>query len=123
MILQGADDDGSGTATILEAYRALLKYDSRPNRTVEFYWCSAEVCPLHHRCYHEQCSRTCLGGLPLGFPSRHKRLRAHGVIPDYTDSKFTEPNKGLWEKAGYHAIFTIKNSSAKSNPHIHIANE
>lgn len=42
----GADDDGSGTVTILEALRVLLKSDgilngSAPN-TVEFHWYSAE---------------------------------------------------------------------------------
>jgi len=42
----GADDDGSGTVTILEALRVLLKADgilngSAPN-TVEFHWYSAE---------------------------------------------------------------------------------
>lgn len=41
---EGADDDGSGTVTILEAYRALLESDFKPNRTVEFHWYSAEVC-------------------------------------------------------------------------------
>lgn len=44
-VSQGADDDGSGTVTILEAYRALLESDFKPNRTVEFHWYSAEVCP------------------------------------------------------------------------------
>ena len=39
----GADDDGSGTVTILEAYRALIASDFRPIRTVEFHWYSAEV--------------------------------------------------------------------------------
>lgn len=42
----GADDDGSGTVTILEAFGALLKSDGvaqgkAPN-TVEFHWYSAE---------------------------------------------------------------------------------
>jgi leucyl aminopeptidase len=42
----GADDDGSGTVTILEAFRVLLKTDDivkgkAPN-TVEFHWYSAE---------------------------------------------------------------------------------
>jgi len=45
---KGADDDGSGTVTILEAYRALLESDFRPNRTVEFHWYSAEVRPIHY---------------------------------------------------------------------------
>ena len=40
---EGADDDGSGTVTILEAYRALITSDFRPVEHVEFHWYSAEV--------------------------------------------------------------------------------
>ncbi len=36
-------DDGSGSVTILESYRALLAADFHPVRTVEFHWYSAEV--------------------------------------------------------------------------------
>ena len=42
----GADDDGSGTVTILEALRVLLKDETivkgHQNNTVEFHWYSAE---------------------------------------------------------------------------------
>lgn len=42
----GADDDGSGTVTILEAFRVLLKSDAvvqgNASNTVEFHWYSAE---------------------------------------------------------------------------------
>lgn len=42
----GADDDGSGTVTILEAFRVLLASDliqsGPPENTVEFHWYSAE---------------------------------------------------------------------------------
>ncbi|CAA7259515.1 unnamed protein product [Cyclocybe aegerita] len=38
----GADDDGSGTVTILESYRSLLAADFHPVRTIEFHWYSAE---------------------------------------------------------------------------------
>ena len=42
----GADDDGSGTVTILEAFRALLSDKTVQNgelqNTVEFHWYSAE---------------------------------------------------------------------------------
>lgn len=34
---------GSGTVTILEAYRALLAADFHPVENVEFHWYSAEV--------------------------------------------------------------------------------
>ncbi|KAK9480010.1 hypothetical protein V1514DRAFT_227219 [Lipomyces japonicus] len=38
----GADDDGSGTVTILETFRALVENGFKPNNTVEFHWYSAE---------------------------------------------------------------------------------
>ncbi|KAK9245037.1 hypothetical protein V1506DRAFT_539328 [Lipomyces tetrasporus] len=38
----GADDDGSGTVTILETFRALVESGFAPNNTVEFHWYSAE---------------------------------------------------------------------------------
>ena len=43
MLPLGADDDGSGSVTILEAYRALIAADFHPERTLEFHWYSAEV--------------------------------------------------------------------------------
>ena len=39
----GADDDGSGTMSILEAYRGLIEAGFSPERTVEFHFYSAEV--------------------------------------------------------------------------------
>ncbi|CDO74057.1 hypothetical protein BN946_scf185043.g107 [Trametes cinnabarina] len=39
----GADDDGSGSMSILEAYRALVSAGFQPERAVEFHWYSAEV--------------------------------------------------------------------------------
>ena len=42
----GADDDGSGTVTILETYRALLASDFHPAKTLEFHWYSAEEAGL-----------------------------------------------------------------------------
>ncbi|KAK7206565.1 hypothetical protein BZA70DRAFT_235767 [Myxozyma melibiosi] len=38
----GADDDGSGTVTILETFRTLVSNGFTPNNTVEFHWYSAE---------------------------------------------------------------------------------
>lgn len=42
----GADDDGSGTVTILEIFRALVNTGFRPQRPVEFHWYSAEEAGL-----------------------------------------------------------------------------
>jgi leucyl aminopeptidase len=48
----GADDDGSGTVTILEAFRVLVEHLKKTGevleQTVEFHWYSAEevyICP------------------------------------------------------------------------------
>lgn len=41
-------DDGSGSVTILESFRALLVGDYHPIRAVEFHWYSAEVRPHFH---------------------------------------------------------------------------
>ncbi|KAH7921874.1 Zn-dependent exopeptidase [Leucogyrophana mollusca] len=38
----GADDDGSGSVTILEAFRALVQAGFRPERPVEFHWYAGE---------------------------------------------------------------------------------
>ncbi|EPQ58473.1 Zn-dependent exopeptidase [Gloeophyllum trabeum ATCC 11539] len=38
----GADDDGSGTVTILEAFRALVEKGFTPEYPVEFHWYAAE---------------------------------------------------------------------------------
>lgn len=38
----GADDDGSGTVTILEALRALVTAGFQPESDVEWHWYSAE---------------------------------------------------------------------------------
>jgi leucyl aminopeptidase len=75
----GADDDGSGSVTILEAYRALIKSNFRPVQHVEFHWYSAEVSP-------SICPATVLnfsacpkeGGL-LGSQAVAKSYEANGV--------------------------------------------
>lgn len=38
----GADDDGSGTVTNLEAFRVLVQSGYRPENTVEFHWYAGE---------------------------------------------------------------------------------
>ncbi|KAF5369908.1 hypothetical protein D9758_001231 [Tetrapyrgos nigripes] len=130
------EDDGSGSVTILESYRALIAADFQPVNSVEFHWYSAEE-----------------GGL-LGSQAVAKSYQADGVnviamsqfdmtawvkrgtneevgvITDYTDPALTNFNKQLietyldipfvetkcgyacsdhasWGKAGYPSVFTI----------------
>ncbi|KAG7097154.1 hypothetical protein E1B28_004532 [Marasmius oreades] len=148
----GADDDGSGTVTILEAYRALLEANFRPKNSVEFHWYSAEEGGL-------------LGSQAVAseYEKQHKKVIAMsqfdmtawvkrgtreevGIITDYTDEGLTEFNKKLvelyldipyvetkcgyacsdhasWRKAGYPSVFTIESSFENSNHYIHSAND
>jgi leucyl aminopeptidase len=144
----GADDDGSGTVSILEAYRALITSDFRPVEHIEFHWYSAEE-----------------GGL-LGSQAVAKDYEARGVnviamsqfdmtawvkegtreevgiITDFVDPEVTALNKQLvdtyldipyvetkcgyacsdhasWSKAGYRSSFTIESKFENSNKNIH----
>lgn len=140
----GADDDGSGTVTILESYRALLSADFKPLRPVEFHWYSAEEGGL-------------LGsqGVATSYAARGVEVYAMsqfdmtawvregvqeeiGVITDYVNPMLTEVNKKLidayldvpyvetkcgyacsdhasWAKVGYPSIFTIESSFEHAN--------
>jgi hypothetical protein len=62
MPLPGADDDGSGSVTILESYRALIASNFRPERPVEFHWYSAEVSIVNPARPSKIPSEDCLSG-------------------------------------------------------------
>ncbi|KZT72590.1 peptidase [Daedalea quercina L-15889] len=148
----GADDDGSGTMSILEAYRALLAADFRPELAVEFHWYSAEEGGLlGSQAIAQEYERR---GVNVVAMSQYdmtawvkKGTREEvGVIVDYVDEDLTELNKQLvdlyldipyvetkcgyacsdhasWAKAGYPSVFTIESTFDNSNKNIHSAND
>jgi leucyl aminopeptidase len=84
----GADDDGSGTVTVLEAFKVLVDSGFEPDNTVEFHWYSAEE-----------------GGL-LGsqdvfteYAAQAKKVRAM-IHQDMTGYIKTRQDKGLPEAIG-----------------------
>ncbi|KAJ1911016.1 hypothetical protein H4219_006071 [Mycoemilia scoparia] len=93
----GADDDGSGTVTILEAFRTLLvqlqQGNFRPQRTVEFHWYAGEEGGLlgsqdvAH--YYRRHDRTVVGQLHFDMTGYNKRPKNKdeiiGVVVDNTD--------------------------------------
>ncbi|XP_006460164.1 hypothetical protein AGABI2DRAFT_191928 [Agaricus bisporus var. bisporus H97] len=148
----GADDDGSGTVTILEAYRALVAADFRPIHTVEFHWYSAEEGGLLGSQavarHYEQNGAHVLGMSQFDMTAWVKRGTREevGIITDFVDTNLTEFNKKLvttyldipyvetkcgyacsdhasWRKAGYPSTFTIESSFENSNKNIHSAND
>jgi leucyl aminopeptidase len=148
----GADDDGSGSVTILEAYRALIASDYRPLRPVEFHWYSAEEGGLlgSQAVASDYADRAvnvvAMSQFDMTAWVKRGTQEEVGVITDFTDSRLTEFNKKLvdtyldipyaetkcgyacsdhasWQKAGYPAIFTIESKFENSNHFIHSTND
>jgi len=148
----GADDDGSGTVTILEAYRGLVASNFTPTEDVWFHWYSAEEGGL-------------LGSQAVArdFQSRSVKVKAQtqydmtawvkqgtreevGIITDFVDLSVTKfvtklvdkylsipyvetkcgyacSDHGSWSKAGYRSSFAIESSFENSNHYIHSTND
>jgi len=140
----GADDDGSGTVTILESYRSLLASGFVPERPVEFHWYSAEEGGLLGsqavaQAYAEQgLDVYAMSQFDMTAWVREGTNEEVGVIVDYVDDSLTEFNKKLvdtylsipyvetkcgyacsdhasWSKAGYPSIFTIESAFQNAN--------
>ncbi|KAF8165145.1 peptidase [Crassisporium funariophilum] len=148
----GADDDGSGSVTILESYRALIAADFHPVRTVEFHWYSAEEGGLLGSQAvakdYEARSVNVLAMSQFDMTAWVKRGTREevGIITDFTDGHLTDFNKAIvdlyldipyvetkcgyacsdhasWGKAGYPSAFTIESTFENSNKNIHSSND
>ncbi|KAI0921575.1 hypothetical protein AcV7_008208 [Taiwanofungus camphoratus] len=132
----GADDDGSGSMSILEGYRGLLEAGFRPELTVEFHWYSAEEGGLlgSQAIVRDYESRginvVAMSQYDMTAWVKRGTREEVGIITDYTDEGLTTFNKQLvdlyldipyvetrcghacsdhasWHKAGYPACFAI----------------
>jgi leucyl aminopeptidase len=148
----GADDDGSGSVTILEAYRALIASDFHPIQNVEFHWYSAEEGGLLGsqavaKDYEKRGANViAMSQFDMTAWVKNNTKEEVGIIVDYVDPEVTELNKQLvdayldipyvetqcgyacsdhasWSKAGYRSSFTIESAFENSNHHIHSAND
>jgi leucyl aminopeptidase len=148
----GADDDGSGSVTILEAYRALIASDFHPVRAIEFHWYSAEEGGLLGSQAvakdYEARGVNVLAMSQFDMTAWVKRGTREevGVITDFTDASLTKFHMQLietyldipyvetkcgyacsdhasWTKAGYPSVFSIESSFENSNKNIHSAND
>ncbi|KAJ3991832.1 peptidase [Lentinula boryana] len=147
-----APDDGSGSVTILESYRALLAADYRPVRTIEFHWYSAEEGGLlGSQAVAQEYAANSVSVIAMSqfdmtaWVKRGTREEA-GIIIDYVDPDLTKFNMQLvdlymdipfvqtqcgyacsdhasWRKAGYPSTFTIESSFENSNKNIHSVND
>jgi len=139
----GADDDGSGSTTILETFRVLLASGFIPKTTIEFQWYAAEEVGL--RGSQDIANAHKANGVDVvamtqfdmtGYLSANRRI---GFVTDFTDATltaflrkvvdgyltYTWMNKtcgyacsdhASYYRAGYKAAFPFEDSS---NPNIH----
>ncbi|KAI4171344.1 MAG: hypothetical protein LQ348_006937 [Seirophora lacunosa] len=129
----GADDDGSGTVTILEALRVLLQSDSilqgNASNTIEFQWYSAEEGGLLGSqaifSAYEKSGRDVKAMLQQDMTGYiHKTLEAGekesvGVITDFVNAELTEFIKKVVIEAGYPSAFVIESDFKYSDNKIH----
>lgn len=144
----GADDDGSGTTTILEAFRILVEAGFQPSRPVEFHWYSAEEAGLLGsadvaRDYVNNQVRV-LAMMQFDMTGYHKAgsreeigVITDNVDPDLTDflRKLIDEYAGLpwvdtacgygcsdhasWREAGYASAFPFEGEFKDTSPYIH----
>ncbi|KAG0255046.1 Leucine aminopeptidase 1 [Mortierella polycephala] len=148
----GADDDGSGTVTILEVFRALVNTGFRPHRPVEFHWYSAEEAGLLGsqdvaKSYERKSvdvlamiQNDMTGYVGTKFPE------SYGIVVDHVDDELTElvrvyareygdipiretkcgyacSDHASWAKAGYRSAFAIEGDFSDSSPYIHTSDD
>eukprot|EP01065_Artemidia_motanka_P034452 TRINITY_DN418_c0_g1_i1.p1 TRINITY_DN418_c0_g1~~TRINITY_DN418_c0_g1_i1.p1 ORF type:complete len:403 (+),score=150.79 TRINITY_DN418_c0_g1_i1:62-1210(+) len=146
----GADDDASGSAGVLQAFRALMASGFVPSRTVEFQAYAAEEVGLRGSQdiaqKYAQDDVNVVGMLQLdmtGWDNGNPRV---GVITDYTDSTQNDfireltrtyltipPADGRcgygcsdhasFDRYGYPASFAFEAPFGEHNPHIHTAQD
>ncbi|KAA1466127.1 peptidase [Dentipellis sp. KUC8613] len=148
----GADDDGSGTVTILEAYRGLLVSDFRPVQHVEFHWYSGEEAGLlgSQAVASDYSARSvnviAMSQFDMTAWVKRGTQEEVGIVTDFVDENLSNFNKQLvdayldipyvetkcgyacsdhasWGKAGYPSSFTIESTFENSNKNIHSIND
>ncbi|KAF9209815.1 Leucine aminopeptidase 1 [Haplosporangium sp. Z 27] len=148
----GADDDGSGTVTILEVFRALVNTGFRPLRPVEFHWYSAEeVGLLGSQAVAKEYAEKGVEVLAMiqndmtGYAGT-KFAESYGVIIDHVDPDLTELLKvyareygdiavretrcgyacsdhASWGKYGYRSAIATEGDFSDISPYIHTQND
>ncbi|WVR07704.1 hypothetical protein IAU60_004746 [Kwoniella sp. DSM 27419] len=148
----GADDDGSGTTSSIEAFRALCNANYTPSHPVEFHYYSAEEGGLLGsqavaKAYEDKGIKV-LAMLQMDMTAWVKQgtEESVGVIQDFVDPALTEfigtvidkylaipqvktkcgyacSDHASFAKAGYQSAFAIESSFENSNHNIHTSGD
>jgi len=148
----GADDDASGSATVLEAFRILAR-EFRPQRTIEFHAYAAEEAGLRgSQAIAQQYASQGINVVAMmqfdmtGFV-RPGTTRTIGVVTDFTNAAFTAfirlvvaeyvtgitwtntqcgyacSDHASWYRSNYVAGFIFESTFSNSSPYIHTPND
>jgi len=149
----GADDDGSGTVTVMEAFRVLVANGFKGRATVEFHFYAGEEGGLLGsgaiaKAY-KAAGTQIKGMLNMDMTAYVKpgTTEAIGMMPDYTQSALTTTVKNLvtqycsipwvtstacgyacsdhasWYNQGFPAAMAFEGSKANMNPNIHTTSD
>lgn len=144
----GADDDGSGSVTILEAYRGLIVHGIRPKRNLEFHWYSAEEGGLlgsqaiAQSYSSDRVNVVAMIQFDMTAWVKKGTREEIGIVGDYVDPALSETLKELvqaytdlpfvdtqcgygcsdhasWNKAGFPSCTAFESAFENMNPNIH----
>ncbi|EJD50558.1 Zn-dependent exopeptidase [Auricularia subglabra TFB-10046 SS5] len=144
----GADDDGSGTVTILEAYRGLLLADFQPTKTLEFHWYAAEEgghlgsqavaqdyqqrsMPVYAQTQFDMTAWIKAGtreevGIVTDLVDPELAQFLREIVDKYIDIPYADTLCGYacsdhasWNKAGYRSSYLFEGQFTRGNRHAH----
>ncbi|KAI8326443.1 Zn-dependent exopeptidase [Martensiomyces pterosporus] len=142
----GADDDGSGTVTILEALRVLLKRGYTPKRSVEFHWYAGEEGGLlgsqDIALEYKRQGRKVVSDLHFDMTGFWRGSEVIGLVSDRTDAESRKLAKLLaesytklktkefacgygcsdhssWNAAGYRSAMAFESADLEANHNVH----
>jgi leucyl aminopeptidase len=142
----GADDDASGTATVMEAFRILVESGYQPNRTIQFMGYAGEERGLlgsqdiANR--YRNAGMVVVGALQFDmtmYPGSNPRITfisdhvnkdltkfTQKISDEYVQAKWIEDRCGYacsdhasWTRAGYPSAFPFETAFSGYNPNIH----
>jgi leucyl aminopeptidase len=149
----GADDDASGSSTVLEIFRVLAT-DPKfvPERTLEFHGYAAEEVGLRgsqeiadgyaaekkvvvgmlqlDMTGYVRAGTTASVGVVTDYTNQDLSNFVRALVPEYTSLPFVNTACGYgcsdhasWYREGYPAAFTFESAFSNSNPYIHTPND
>jgi len=151
-VAPGADDDATGSSTVLEIFRVLASQNFKPKRTIEFHGYAGEEAGLlgsQAMATRYKAEGKVIAGMMQLDMTGYVRAGTNptvGVVTDFTDPQlsafvrqlvdtYTEAtwqdtrcgygcsDHASWNKAGYRSSFPFEGLFANSNPRIHTATD